>query len=589
MEIAQRYFGLLALAVIALLTSPNSSAISVTGSVLTADDTPVPGVMVTVHNQAPGPATISVFSGKDGLFSIPDLPHAQVDDLLFSIRKVGLIQTGVNIKPEAGVIHANITVQSIDNVADQVPASAWLADFDLVDRGPRMVLGACTGSGCHQFPSDRVKKFTRSLADSLVQHPNVSGAMASQVWQGMVQFMRSMSLQFSSEIGLRWGFGQKEAAEFSSPQNALFNDSDKELIAKALAGNFSTQTFTDYPLAKYQKLNSGPLGVTSKTVVREYRLLTDGWTREVAVSSLTPYPWFVEDNKNRLGRLDTDNGHVRWYPVPSNVKGPHTINADAAGNFWISMEESFDVARFDPKEEKWETYSGFGKGALVHDFCLNEKHQVRYDKKGRLWLTMTGLNKLAGVHPKTKDIQSYDLPLPPNESIFHTLLYSCVMTSDLKHVWFSQVSSSIGSFNLETNKVDAYYEFPVGTTPHRMTIDDKDVVYVALAGDGQIWALDTRTKDAKPKLYDLPDRNSAPYGVTWDNQRKVLWVATSNNDIIYKLDPASGISTEYPLPRKNAFLRMIEVDPKTGDIWTSYSPLPIGDGPNFLVQLTVGN
>jgi len=589
MERIQYHIGASILAAIVFLMSSNSRAITVNGSVLAVDGTPVPGVMVTVHSQAPGPATLSVFSDEKGRFIAPDLPHAKVGDLLFSIRKVGLIQTAVNIKPEADVLQANITVQAIDNVVDQVPASAWLTNFDADDRGARTVVGHCAGSGCHQFPADRVKKFTKSLTESLAQHPDSSEIMGKQVWLGMVQFMRSMSLRFSADTELRWGMDDKTAAGFASPQNALFNETEGGLIAKTLADKFSTQTFADYPIEKYKKLGNGPLGATTKTVIREYRLLTDGWTREVAMSSSTPYPWLVEDNKHRLGRLDTDTGYVRWYPVPSHVKGPHTINADAAGNFWISMEESFDVGLFDPKAEKWTTYSGFGKNALVHDFCMDENRQVRYDETGGLWLTLLGSNKISRLDPKTKKNKSYAMPLPAGESIFHTALYGCVMTSDMKHAWFTQLSSSIGAFNLETGKVDAYYEFPSGTLPHRMAIDDKDVVYVALSGTGQVWSLDTRTQGAKPKLHNLPDRNSAPYSVTWDNQRKVLWVATTNNNIIYKLDPASGTFAEYPLPRKDAFLRMIDVDPKTGDLWTTYSNLPVGVGPNFVVQLTPGD
>ena len=142
---------------------------------------------------------------------------------------------------------------------------------------------------------------------------------------------------------------------------------------------------------------------------------------------------------------------------------------------------------------------------------------------------------------------------------------------------------------MATGKVDTYYELPSGAVPHRMTIDNKDVIYVALSGEGQVWSLDTRQKDAKPKLYDLPDRNSAPYSVTWDNRRKTLWVATSNNNIVYRLNPSNGAIAEYPLPQNNAFLRMIDVDQKTGDLWTTYSNLPVGQGPDFVVQITPGD
>jgi streptogramin lyase len=570
-------------------------AITITGTVRAIDGSPMPNVMVTAHNKmpiqaTPGAATLSVFTTSDGQFRMPDLPYAHSNDVLLSIKKVGVIQTAIDLKyPTPEAIQATITVQPIDNVAEQVPPSAWLADFPTDDRGARTVVGNCAGSGCHQFPADRVKKFAKSLADTVAEHPNSSEAMGYQVWLGMVQYMRNMSLRFSAETNLRWGLNDKAATEFSSPKNALFNESEGEMIAKTLSKALTSEKFDKYPLDKYKKISHGDIGVNDKTVIREYQLLTDGWTREASRSSSTPYTWFVEDNKSRIGQLDIDTGHVRWIPVPSNVKGPHTINADKDGNFWISLEESFDVGYFDPKAEKWTTYSGFGKGALVHDFCMDEHRQVRYDKSGGLWLTLLGSNKLARLDTKTKRIVSYPMPLPPKESVFHTALYGCVMTSDMTHAWFTQLSSSIGAFNMKTGKVDAYYEFPIGTIPHRMAIDDKDVVYVALSGDGQIWSLDTRVPGAKPKLYNLPDRNSAPYSVTWDNRRKVLWVATSNNDIIYKLDPATGAFAEFPLPRKGAFLRMIDVDPKTGDLWTTYSNLPVGQGPNFIVQLTPGD
>lgn len=578
-----------------LITPLTAVAITITGTVRSSDGAPMPNVMVTAHNKmpipaTPGAATLSVFTASDGQFHTPDLPYARINDVVLSIRQVGLIQKNIDLKyPTPETIQATITVQPVKNVAEQVPASAWLSNFSPDDRGARTVVGHCAGSGCHQFPADRVKKFTKSLVSAMAEHPDSAEAMNQQVWLGMVQYMRNMSLRFSADTNLRWGMDDKAAAAFSSPQNALFNESEGDVVSKTLAKKLTGETFTNYPLEKYKQLPNAPLGATSKTVIREYRLLTDGWTREVAMSSSTPYAWLAEDNKHRIGRLDTNTGYVRWYPVPSNVKGPHTINADAAGNFWISMEESFDVGLFDPKAEKWTTYSGFGKGALVHDFCMDENRQVRYDDKGDVWLTLLGSNKMARLDPKTRKIKSFPMPLPPKESIFHTALYGCAMTSDKKHAWFTQLSSSIGAVNMETGKVDAYYELPSGTIPHRMAIDDKDVIYVALSGDGQVWSLNTRQKDAKPKLYDLPDRNSAPYSVTWDNRRKVLWVATTNNNIIYRLNPTSGRISEYPLPRNDAFLRMIDIDPKTGDLWTTYSNLPVGQGPNFIVQLTPGD
>ncbi len=583
---------------IALLMATVASAVDVRGSVRTSSGTPMAGVMVTlVHNQMAGAATVSVFSGSDGHFEMHDVQQATAPEWLFSMRKVGLKQTGIDVKVLADVVEANITVAPVENVAEQVPASAWLADFSLENRGARTVVGDCAGSGCHQFPAARVKRFVRSFsgAASGVADPGRDPswlATHETIWRGMVQYMRTMSLRFSADTALRWNLKADDPnfAAYISPGQSLFDADEETLVAQALAGAFSAQTFSQYPLEKYQKL-VGPLGVTGKTVIREYRLPTDGWTREAAVSSASPDPWVVEDNKSRIGKLDTVTGRVHWVPVPSGVKGPHTINADAAGNFWFSMEESFNVAKFDPREEKWVVYSGFKGFALVHDFCMDEKRLVRMDTTGGVWLTLLGTNQIGRVDPKTGALDAaYDMPLRDGEAKFHAALYGCVMTSDRKHLWVTQLSGLIASFNMETHKIEATFRLPPGAVPHRMAIDENDVVYVAVSGDGQIWALDTRGTDKKPRLYDLPDRNSAPYSVTWDFGRKALWVATANNDAIYKLDPKTGKITEYPLPRREAYLRMIDVDLKTGDLWTSYANLPTGgEQPNFVVQITPGD
>jgi streptogramin lyase len=121
-----------------------------------------------------------------------------------------------------------------------------------------------------------------------------------------------------------------------------------------------------------------------------------------------------------------------------------------------------------------------------------------------------------------------------------------------------------------------------------MAIDDRDVIYAALSGEGQVLAYDTRTRKELAR-YPLPDRNASPYAVTWDQNRRVLWVAASNTDAIYRLDPADGAVSVLPLPRTRAYLRMIDIDRNTGDLWTTYAHLPINRGPNYAVRIVVGD
>ena len=73
--------------------------------------------------------------------------------------------------------------------------------------------------------------------------------------------------------------------------------------------------------------------------------------------------------------------------------------------------------------------------------------------------------------------------------------------------------------------------------------------------------------------------------MTWDPRRRAVWVAGSNTDVIHRLNPADGAVSVLPLPRPLAFLRMIDPDRGTGELWTSHAHLPIDRGPNHAVRI----
>jgi streptogramin lyase len=91
-------------------------------------------------------------------------------------------------------------------------------------------------------------------------------------------------------------------------------------------------------------------------------------------------------------------------------------------------------------------------------------------------------------------------------------------------------------------------------------------------------------------IHDLPDTGSAPYTTTWDPVRKVVWIGTSNADVIYRFDPRTKQFAVLPLPRERAFLRMIDVDPRTGVLVTSYANIvDIVQGPRMALIIDPGD
>ena len=63
----------------------------------------------------------------------------------------------------------------------------------------------------------------------------------------------------------------------------------------------------------------------------------------------------------------------------------------------------------------------------------------------------------------------------------------------------------------------------------------------------------------------------------------------TNTDVIYRLDPKTGAVAQIPLPRPRAFLRMIDLDRETADLWVTYAHLPTGYGPNYAVRIEPGD
>jgi len=78
--------------------------------------------------------------------------------------------------------------------------------------------------------------------------------------------------------------------------------------------------------------------------------------------------------------------------------------------------------------------------------------------------------------------------------------------------------------------------------------------------------------------------------VTWDPVRKVVWAAVSNNDVIYRFDPATREFGVLPLPRPQTFIRMIDIDPATGVLVASTANIvEVVNGPRMAMIIDPGD
>jgi streptogramin lyase len=224
----------------------------------------------------------------------------------------------------------------------------------------------------------------------------------------------------------------------------------------------------------------------------------------------------------------------------------------------------------------------------VHSFANTSNFQTGFDAKGRLWASLGGVNKLVALNPQTGTVETFPAPPTKGDSAFSSGLYGGVMSSDGKHVWFTQLQGHLFSFNTETEKIETALEFPRGSGPRRLAIDHNDVIYLPLFGAGELYVYDTRANKEIGR-YPLPDRAAAPYAVTWDPGRNAVWFGSGNSNRIYRFDVDSKQFVEYPLPSgEGTIVRAIAVDAETGNIYFSYAPVAQLKRPHMVVEIVPG-
>ncbi len=588
-----------------MLMSGAAAADGFRGQVVAVDDgATVENAMVTLTFEVgvAGPHAVTVFTDDEGTFAFPDDVPPVGKAVSIAARKLNYVTSELTGEALRGALQneneVTLLLQPTGNIASQVPASAWLG---VTPAGDARNITVTSCSSCHQLASGRMREYAAQIEAvrggpegdqialeawrKLVRH---------EAWRTIVKYMRSMHysvfpLESKMSIdAIDWATAQNEGLNF-------FNGDQGEKVARFLADHFPHTT--DY-LEKGRYEYGAPLGVTAATVIREYSFPDKALVRELVATPDTDFLWGADVKRNFIVRLDPASGENKWYPVDfKGSTGPHTIVSDDKGEIWVSMVDNDQFGHFDPKTEKWRLWTlrpanlpnadSMAGAAIVHDMSIDFKGRLSRDRFGKIWLTIVGTNQMGTLDPETGEVAFYDTNHIEGLSAINHLLYSTVISPDGTCAWYSQVNGSVGCINTETKKIDKLIAFPEGTGPRRMMSDGHNALYVALFGSGQVARIDMESAKVT-RTYDLPDRTSAPYAVTWDETRKVIWVANANSDAIDRLDPESGEVKVYPLPRHMAYLRKIDIDRK-GRLVATYGNYPEGSGPSMGVLINVGD
>jgi streptogramin lyase len=540
---------------ILVMASSQVMAATFSGQILDINGNPVNGAMVTIEPSWPGPTAITAFSDTAGSFSFPEQDNYRFgSDFNVTLRALGYELVDSSTAADGDAVTLTVIAKVSDNQAASAPASAWLQGKADHDSTSRFVLDCV---GCHQVPSTEFRNYAAAIADI----PGTDRAdIRRQSYDALVKYMNFLSAE-------EFGRGPDAAPPDAS---RVYEVGDGPRVI-----DFLSEHFTDRMDAVSGYDWGAPLAVTPDTAILEYEVPRPNAIREALLLGEPKQLWVADVASNAIFRIDPESGYTTSLDVPADIPvGPHSLHRGADGSLWMAPFITSVVGQLDVNNDTWrtwrmETVNGTPTG--IHDLSFGADHTLLADRDGLVWFSDIVNNAVGYLDPYTGAIDHFMAPAIPGRPTTGTALYGLVMNADRDEIWFSQLNiGSIGSFNVVTREFGPSFQLPMNSGPRRLTISDDDILYVPLYGTGQLVEYDTKT-NTLIGIYDMPDLASAPYAVTWDPVRKVVWIPTSNTDVIYKFDPADKSISVLPMPRQGAFLRMVDIDPDTGNLITSYA------------------
>lgn len=356
-------------------------------------------------------------------------------------------------------------------------------------------------------------------------------------------------------------------AQGSTFAQALSEDEERVVLAY-LAANYA-------PAAGAAKAKPDPFSRLPRTLVppaaRDYIVVEyempnpRSEPHEVAVD-LNGNGWITQRIGGRLGKLDRKTLTYTEYEPPA---GPSThvrlnaIRTGKQGELWmVDGGPNRRFLSFDPKAERFEVYelpptkSGNASG-----------NSMRVHPNNTVWLNSIGNNEVIRLDPATRQFTFFDVPAGVKRNRNATP-YGIAVGGD-NNLWI--VENSVDQIARIDPVSGKFEEFPLGVedpVARKIGADWDGNLWVGLHGAGSLLRIDYRTLERKE--FRAPSEDAGVYLADADMTNRVIWTSLHHVDKLARLDPATGVWTEFPLMYAETDVRRIEVDQSNPNrIWYS--------------------
>jgi virginiamycin B lyase len=324
--------------------------------------------------------------------------------------------------------------------------------------------------------------------------------------------------------------------------------------------NLSSGPTWSYPL----KTMPRPKGQATHVLITEYDLPRPDIAPHDVIVTKQGEVYYSSFYEQFLGQLDPKTGAVTQYPTPVLKPGFPTGSLDleydaGSGELWLAMMHQGGILKFDPKTramQAWPIPAEFQNDVTQQAFL-----SVPSPADGKVWIKDSARHTVYRFDPSTGKFESFGPILAPDGHATNAYGIYADSQDDMYGLDFSThvYENYIEHVDAKTGAMSTYDIPTHDARPRRGRFDAQDRLWFGEFDGNNIGMFDARTKQTRE--WPMPDQFTFPYDAVSDRTGSV-WTGSMFTDHVVRLDPATGKTVSYLLPRPTN-IRRVFVDNST--------------------------
>src|SRR5688572_28858182 len=506
---------------------------ALTGTVTSAEEGAMEGVLVTVK-RAGSNMNVTVVTDAQGRYAFP-ADRLEPGNHALRIRAAGYDLAGeANPQVTSGsTARADLKLVKTKNLPAQLTNGEWLHSAPGTAQQKRPLL-SCVG--CHTLDKVFTSKHDPDGFRDVIQR---MGTYANQ--STFIRPQKRLTGRDTDLVG-----------------------EDRERVRRAQSDYFATiNRSTSGELWPYElKTFPRPKGAGTRVIITEWDLPRPTIQPHDVVVDSKGVVWYCDFGDQKIGKFDPKTGQVTEIAIPELKKGsPNgtlSIRLDRDENLWLGMMYQAAIGKLDTKTEKLQVWNAPPEWNRPNT-QINMTSPMNVGVDGKIWAQNNGF---AGVHRVDIKTGAWETWEPFKAAPVGHNIYDVISDSQ-NNVWFTDIGrETIGRIDAKTKEVTLFSTPTKSSGPRRGIMDAQDRIWFGQYRGNRIGMFDTKTEAFKE--WQVPTPWSGPYDVALDKNEEA-WTASMLNDRVARLNTKTGQFVEYLLPRTTN-VRRVFVDSSTNPV-----------------------